>query len=109
MRPLQDCQLVAQGKVFQLQCCSSSKPRSDANQCGKQSSKHQVETLAAYPDKINDLNLNEVIGRDRAILEASAVTLGLPSVVPLALAFFKPERTRSTIRLRSNSAMAPII
>jgi len=64
MRPLQDCQLVAQGKVFQLQCCSSSKPRSDANQCGKQSSKHQVETLAAYPDKINDLNLNEVIGRD---------------------------------------------
>jgi hypothetical protein len=65
MRPLQDCQLVAQGKVFQLQCCSSSKPRSDANQCGKQSSKHQVETLAAYPDKVNDLNLNEVIGRDK--------------------------------------------
>src|SRR6266576_2692300 len=43
--------------------------------------------------------------RREAILEASAPTLGLPSLVPLALAFFKPERTRSTIKLRSNSAM----
>lgn len=62
LRPLQDYQLVTQGKVFQLQRCSSSKPRSDAKQCGKQSTKHEIRTLTMCPNKIIILNLNEVIG-----------------------------------------------
>src|ERR1035438_9937357 len=45
--------------------------------------------------------------RREAILEASTATLGLPSVLPLALAFLIPARTRSAIRLRSSSATAP--
>jgi hypothetical protein len=44
-----------------------------------------------------------------AILEASTITRGLPSILPLARAFRSPARTRSWIRARSNSAMAPII
>ncbi len=42
-----------------------------------------------------------------AILEASTVTLGRPILLPLALAFLMPARTRSAIRLRSSSATAP--
>src|ERR1019366_4585276 len=45
--------------------------------------------------------------RRDAILEASTATLGLPSLLPLALAFLMPARTRSAIRLRSSSATAP--
>lgn len=36
-----------------------------------------------------------------------AGTRGLPSLFPFARAFRNPARTRSTIRLRSNSAMVP--
>src|SRR5262249_38157966 len=40
-------------------------------------------------------------------LEASTTTLGRPILLPLALAFLIPARTRSAIRLRSSSATAP--
>ena len=45
--------------------------------------------------------------RSAAILEASTVTRGRPSVFPLARAFRRPALTRSTIKLRSSSATAP--
>src|ERR1017187_10061064 len=45
--------------------------------------------------------------RRAAILEVSTATLGLPSRLPLVLAFLIPARTRSAIRLRSSSATAP--
>ena len=45
--------------------------------------------------------------RRAAILERSTAFLGLPSFLPLALAFRRPARTRSAIRLRSSSATAP--
>ena len=45
--------------------------------------------------------------RRAAIFVASTILRGLPSVFPLARAFRSPARTRSTIKLRSNSATAP--
>jgi hypothetical protein len=65
LRPLQNNQLVAEGKVFQLQPCSSSKPRSDADQCEKEWSRHGRTRLTMSPEKINDFKMNEIIGRDR--------------------------------------------
>src|SRR5579864_844926 len=43
--------------------------------------------------------------RRAAILSASAITRGLPRRLPLARAEAMPERTRSRINSRSNSAM----
>src|ERR1700733_8104544 len=43
-------------------------------------------------------------GRNRAICEASPWDVGPPMRFPLVRAFRKPAFTRSTIRLRSNSA-----
>src|SRR5579859_2980280 len=45
--------------------------------------------------------------RSSSIAKTSTTTHGLPSVFPFARAFRKPARTRSAIRLRSNSATAP--
>src|SRR6516165_6471285 len=42
-----------------------------------------------------------------AILAASTATLGRPILLPLALTFLIPARTRSAIKLRSSSATAP--
>ena len=44
--------------------------------------------------------------RSAVTLPASTILRGLPSVFPFARAFRNPARTRSTIKLRSNSATA---
>jgi hypothetical protein len=67
LRSLQDYQPVAQRKVFQLQRCSSSKPRSDADQRRKERSKHGLGRLATALDKVNDFRLNEIVGRDNSL------------------------------------------
>src|SRR6516225_3579317 len=45
--------------------------------------------------------------RNVAILTGSTLTFGRPRRLPFALAFRRPDFTRSTIKLRSNSATAP--
>jgi hypothetical protein len=56
---------VAKRQNLNLQRCARSEPRSDADQRGEKRSKHGPERITRALDKINDFNLNEIIGRDK--------------------------------------------
>ncbi len=55
---------MAKTQNLNLQRCARSEPRSDADKRGKKRSKHGPGRLTRALDKINDFNLNEIIGRD---------------------------------------------
>jgi hypothetical protein len=83
---------VAKNQDFNLQRCTRSKPRSDANNCREKRCNHESGRLTRALVKINHFKLNENIGRDSPLLSslvnaalatAARVNVVLPVRIPL--------------------------
>ena len=58
---------MAKSQDFNLQRCTTSQPRSDANNCREKRCNHESGRLTRALVKINHFKLNENIGRDRRL------------------------------------------